>query len=157
MIIDKMCALKNLTSQEKAVVEYILDNPKDLLAVSYTHLDVYKRQQVINQKIETYAYEVMSYEKAGFLLKLIVHEKPSSAIIFCETQERVNEVYDMLYKNGISAVSYTHLDVYKRQFCFYVLFKNHLYNFDCHSNGFIEYALSIYSFSNDFILSLIHI
>ena len=48
------------------------------------------------------ALEVMSYEKAGFLLKLIVHEKPSSAIIFCETQERVNEVYDMLYKNGIS-------------------------------------------------------
>lgn len=61
-----------------------------------------KQSQVINQKIETYAYEVMSYEKAGFLLKLIVHEKPSSAIIFCETQERVNEVYDMLYKNGIS-------------------------------------------------------
>ena len=38
MIIDKMCALKNLTSQEKAVVEYILDNPKDLLDMNVSEL-----------------------------------------------------------------------------------------------------------------------
>ena len=38
MIIDKMCALKNLTSQERAVVEYILDNPKDLLDMNVSEL-----------------------------------------------------------------------------------------------------------------------
>lgn len=38
MIIDKMLCLKNLTSQEKAVVEYIIDNPKGLLEMNVNEL-----------------------------------------------------------------------------------------------------------------------
>ncbi|MEG0453545.1 MAG: MurR/RpiR family transcriptional regulator [Coprobacillus sp.] len=38
MIIDKMLSLNDLTSQEKAVVEYIIDNPKDLLEMNVNEL-----------------------------------------------------------------------------------------------------------------------
>ena len=38
MIIDKMNTLENLTNQEKAVVDYIIANPKALLAMSVNEL-----------------------------------------------------------------------------------------------------------------------
>ena len=38
MIIDKMNTLENLTNQEKAVVDYIIANPKALLEMSVNEL-----------------------------------------------------------------------------------------------------------------------
>lgn len=38
MIVDKMCALKHLTVQEQAVVDYILDNPRALVDMSINEL-----------------------------------------------------------------------------------------------------------------------
>lgn len=61
-----------------------------------------EQPDVIDQQIEAYGYEIMEHQKLEFLLKLLVHEKPSSAIIFCKTQERVNEVYEFLDQVGLS-------------------------------------------------------
>ena len=38
MIIDKMNTLENLTNQEKAVVDYIIANPKALLEMSVNYV-----------------------------------------------------------------------------------------------------------------------
>ncbi len=61
-----------------------------------------KQSQIVDQQIEAYAYEISGTMKNDFLFKLIVHEKPASAIIFCETQEKVDTVYNMLIKNRVS-------------------------------------------------------
>ena len=61
-----------------------------------------KQSQVVSNQINAYAYEVKEYQKPEFLLKLLVHEMPSSAIIFCKTQEKVNDVYEVLDENGLS-------------------------------------------------------
>ena len=68
-----------------------------IIAVSYTHLDVYKRQQL--------------YKDAVKLLDRLVEMKAE----YCKA------VYGFFPANGdgdnirVGAVSYTHLDVYKRQ------------------------------------------
>ena len=65
---------------------------KEMLAVSYTHLDVYKRQIV---------YQILLQ---GWLA--------GKAFAVC----RDGGGYRQVKRNGgIGAVSYTHLDVYKRQ------------------------------------------
>lgn len=63
-----------------------------------------KQPKVVNEQIKAYAYEVLEHEKEEFLLKLLVHEMPSSAIIFCKTQERVSELYATLHQKGISVL-----------------------------------------------------
>ena len=68
-----------------------------IMAVSYTHLDVYKRQ--ILQRVQAMPFE--SLEK----MELYITEKLSGAFPKISFQE----------KEGQEAVSYTHLDVYKRQ------------------------------------------
>ena len=69
------------------------------LPVSYTHLDVYKRQVYITFD--------EGYEN-GYTGKMldILKEKGVSAVFFC--------TYDYI-KDNPDPVSYTHLDVYKRQ------------------------------------------
>lgn len=52
---------------------------------------------VVDINIDAYAYEVKEHEKTEFLMKLLLQEQPSSAIIFCKTQEHVNEVCEYLY------------------------------------------------------------
>ena len=61
--------------------------------VSYTHLDVYKRQVYLDEKIERYIVDIVF------------------ATRFPEKYD-LKELKDMI---GFGAVSYTHLDVYKRQ------------------------------------------
>ena len=81
--------------------------PKEIeeLAATFMNDPLYievTQPEVINEQIKAYGYEIMEHEKLDFLIKLLVHEKPSSAIIFCKTQQRVNEVYACLYQMGIS-------------------------------------------------------
>ena len=70
-----------------------MQEENNTIAVSYTHLDVYKRQETLNylQKLYT-AYFVLRYFRspaaAGYIVRIV---------------------------DNISPVSYTHLDVYKRQ------------------------------------------
>ena len=82
---------KSITSEEK--------NTKIVLTpVSYTHLDVYKRQ----------------IQDFGTLYH------PTNALVFYQNNQGSKDTYVEHFdmdKNGnpINAVSYTHLDVYKRQ------------------------------------------
>lgn len=61
-----------------------------------------KEEAVVNEMIDAVAYEVKEHEKKEFLLKLLLTEMPTSAIIFCKTQEHVNEVCDYLYEQDLS-------------------------------------------------------
>ena len=80
-------------------------------AVSYTHLDVYKRQQLAVENRERYDYR-------SFLKKFCVLKE--------EMQVDIDSFDYIFYHYGMEmygnmpliepqAVSYTHLDVYKRQ------------------------------------------
>lgn len=57
---------------------------------------------VVDTQIDAYAYRVKEHDKTTFLMKLLLKEQPSSAIIFCKTQEHVNEVCDYLFEQGCS-------------------------------------------------------
>ena len=61
-----------------------------IYAVSYTHLDVYKRQFILNDILHYMSYE----HQRTLLLRCMERLRPEGKLI---------------------AVSYTHLDVYKRQ------------------------------------------
>ena len=64
-------------------------------AVSYTHLDVYKRQPKHRPYLEAFLANCPKLQKVWMLQK--------------EVEDLPSGVY------SINAVSYTHLDVYKRQ------------------------------------------
>ena len=78
-----------------------------VLPVSYTHLDVYKRQRVLSAKAEL------------FLPNEIIQQ---ATIQLCRSRSNTFEITgnrDMVWREGFRgpyAVSYTHLDVYKRQY-----------------------------------------
>ena len=58
-----------------------------ILSVSYTHLDVYKRQD-------------------SYILDYLVSHRQDSGIIYCATRKNVEKVYDMLNANGLSVTKY---------------------------------------------------
>lgn len=67
-------------------------NPKELkLSESST----------VKKTIEHYGYHVKTEEKAQFLLKLLCHHQPQSAMIFGKTQESVQEIAQFLYDHHI--------------------------------------------------------
>ena len=77
--------------------------------VSYTHLDVYKRQ-VVAYNCETGPSEIINHLQNGLLVENQNKEAMIAAInTFSEDKN--------LYLHCKKAVSYTHLDVYKRQIC----------------------------------------
>ena len=87
-------------------------------AVSYTHLDVYKRQfsiimaLSINAKIAgMFLIVVVLLAVAVYLILRVAMPK------FKMVQEKLDKVNTVMREclAGIRAVSYTHLDVYKRQ------------------------------------------
>ena len=70
-------------------------------AVSYTHLDVYKRQHFISTVRYVIAYKYLEYLPT-FEYLFFVHKFNVKFII-------------LIHTNKATSVSYTHLDVYKRQ------------------------------------------
>ena len=76
------------------------------VSVSYTHLDVYKRQDENKPLWQMTSGEFMEFLKAG--LNRTVATAPVSPL--ANTHKKY--VYGIA---GIATVSYTHLDVYKRQ------------------------------------------
>ena len=79
-------------------------------AVSYTHLDVYKRQVEIKRLLERAPHLLhgrFGVRPAGGRLR-----KKIAATLF---HDFVPEIARGLYPDGVPPVSYTHLDVYKRQ------------------------------------------
>lgn len=56
----------------------------------------------IKPNILQYAYLVEEINKPLFLLHLLAKEKPESCMIFCKTQARVDEVYEILMNHSVS-------------------------------------------------------
>ena len=69
-------------------------------AVSYTHLDVYKRQAMDS---------VRTAKRLGAERAMIIYRRSEE-----EMPARIEEVKHAK-EEGVESVSYTHLDVYKRQ------------------------------------------
>ena len=85
------------------------------IPVSYTHLDVYKRQQ-INMLVSLICGYCNLSERmlifAGILNQIVTLKYISNALM-----KRIKSNYRKIvgFNSGLIAVSYTHLDVYKRQ------------------------------------------
>ena len=81
-------------------------------AVSYTHLDVYKRQ------IDKAVKEAAEYEAQDKKKKEAIDARNDADSMVFQTEKALEEVGDKISaddKASVEAVSYTHLDVYKRQ------------------------------------------
>lgn len=81
--------------------------PEEIRSLAENHLHDPKRIEMqsgsdVNAQIEHYAYDVKEHDKHEFLWKLLLHENPESAIIFCKTQEHANEVCELLFEKRIS-------------------------------------------------------
>ena len=93
----------------------------DVPAVSYTHLDVYKRQSrikpdphlmIMHNEI-TEALQRGDHEEALRLARKFVAESPHDGkahVLLARVERAAGE-----YEEALASVSYTHLDVYKRQ------------------------------------------
>ena len=88
---------------EQTEMEYILYLSRKIRSVSYTPLDVYKRQKLYSTKENSFWCCVGS----GFEN----HAKYGEAIYYHNNQG----IY-------VNPVSYTHLDVYKRQIGYFITF-----------------------------------
>ena len=80
------------------------------VAVSYTHLDAYKRQEL--------RYRVL-WKRFYKTIAIAARENPRCRMTHCPKRywENMLEMEDELRRtpDSLDAVSYTHLDVYKRQ------------------------------------------
>ena len=76
-----------------------------LMSVSYTHLDVYKRQVPIREQSREFVCSLRDYFEK---------EKEHGGPLISVSQV-VNRTAAALSISKNTAVSYTHLDVYKRQ------------------------------------------
>ncbi|WP_459447960.1 hypothetical protein [Erwinia amylovora] len=83
-------------------------NRRNNESVSYTHLDVYKRQPVYSQIMSNDEYSGLATTSAVSYTHLDVYKRQP-----VYSQIMSNDEYSGLATT--SAVSYTHLDVYKRQ------------------------------------------
>ena len=110
-------------------------------AVSYTHLDVYKRQ--------TLDYTQNLYEK-----KLVTYPRTDSRFLTEDMAHSLTDLVKLAFHTFPVAVSYTHLDVYKRQACAFRLFMCCTHAICCVSLSGAGLSFRYCSIRN---LSLIHI
>ena len=85
-----------------------------IIPVSYTHLDVYKRQASEVPKGEKVVnWAESTWKRKEFRLETL----PEKWDIFCRKARENGEQYAGFFQtvHRVKAVSYTHLDVYKRQ------------------------------------------
>ena len=117
-----MCLLKD------GIVKRLRSLAISLYAVSYTHLDVYKRQDKANitaEDITKYRDSSTSYwlncDKKKMLIKNMCAIDPTDAYIVQHFSTDPHILQETLFPSGklnevcSLPVSYTHLDVYKRQ------------------------------------------
>ncbi len=60
-----------------------------------------QKDRVLPTRIEHYIYCVKEHEKKDMLMKLLLFENPTSAILFAKTQENVDDVCSYLYDLGL--------------------------------------------------------
>ena len=100
--LNRNCLL--YTSSRDAVWFKPVSTLKGIMAVSYTHLDVYKRQVCILSCLKSVSFHSVT--------KVTFSELTDKEIDYYITKFKP---WDKAGAYGIQAVSYTHLDVYKRQ------------------------------------------
>ena len=81
--------------------------------VSYTHLDVYKRQAPSPEATQFVVYNPGT-EKADTIIRIAGASGDKMTIRNAATEQECT-IMGMTRVNTTDAVSYTHLDVYKRQ------------------------------------------
>ena len=88
--------------------------PRDALPVSYTHLDVYKRQ--VSCSLMTTSCVTGGTSGIGLAFARALAARGDDLVLVARDEARLQAVADELTAaHGVQAVSYTHLDVYKRQ------------------------------------------
>ena len=91
------------------------------IPVSYTHLDVYKRQAYFNSGAVLYVPDNVEIDLPleGIFLQDSASNVPLNkhVLIIAGRHAKVNylERFETIGDSDVKAVSYTHLDVYKRQ------------------------------------------
>lgn len=84
------------TDEVKKLSKQFLQNPKE----------VFIEEQHAELDIEQRFYEVQkNNEKFAVLKSLLLHHKPSSTLIFCNTKQLTTEIADSLSKSGFSAIA----------------------------------------------------
>ena len=129
--ISKMISEKNAVGDIEGSYEVVKESVylmATLGTVSYTHLDVYKRQlKIVYDEVDRLARLVndlldMSAMESGKFNLAITEFDINQVISLCilnlehKIQEKGLNVKATFYNNRAYAVSYTHLDVYKRQY-----------------------------------------
>ncbi|MBD7910530.1 DEAD/DEAH box helicase [Clostridium cibarium] len=82
-----------LPEEIKILCEKYMNKPKDIEV---------KSEGVITDKIDHYIYRALEEEKLDNLIRLLIKERPETAVIFCKTKERVDLVYEKLRKKRFS-------------------------------------------------------
>ena len=97
--------------------EYGTSLPAGVMPVSYTHLDVYKRQRVHSPEFSliTSVYQILQYSATR--LMYIIRSPYSNYTLGTKQLGCYHIIHWFSFKLGYKyiPVSYTHLDVYKRQ------------------------------------------
>ncbi|MEG0823627.1 MAG: DEAD/DEAH box helicase [Erysipelotrichaceae bacterium] len=80
--------------------------PEKIKALALTFLDHPKTLSIrdenkVESRIKIDSYEVEEEDKLDILYKVLLSEKPDSAIIFAKTQDRVDQVFNFLNRNGM--------------------------------------------------------
>ena len=99
------------------------------MPVSYTHLDVYKRQELLNEasgKLTSLAATLSSEDSKDLsAVTNLLSEDPETIASFLSSPVKLDEKKIYPIENyGSATVSYTHLDVYKRQLPAFASFWN---------------------------------
>ena len=89
------------------------DNGSGLSSVSYTHLDVYKRQ-IVGCALRGLFFMVQRKMDNNFITN-VRSILPSIDTINIDNSVKSDSIYSPVEAHRHGAVSYTHLDVYKRQ------------------------------------------
>ena len=104
---------------QAALVEagIVKSNCDGVKAVSYTHLDVYKRQILARAETEGMppVSDIDSYEYDAAAGTLIVNRAVRISVLADHVSQSFIVDKGMVLADALEAVSYTHLDVYKRQ------------------------------------------
>ena len=102
--IDEIRAIFKYLSKQRITCIFSATYPKAIQKLSSDFLNHAKVIEMQSQKneIEEIFYECKEKDKTVFLLKILCSFKPKSCIIFCGTQQRVEDVYAYLSSKHIS-------------------------------------------------------
>ena len=63
-----------------------------------------EKENAITNRINHYMYRPLGSEKLDTFNKVLIKEKPETAVAFCRTKENVDLAYDFVREKGYSAI-----------------------------------------------------